>query len=189
MSTDGACSQQTQAAIATGTRGTQCALTLLISTTSQTEQKFPVDDAQAGVPLKTHHATRADGDIAGKPGCHCCSCCPPTGDERSFSADSKKIQFGGKLYSCLSCQESNHRATHWEVSTIQTPYSCTVCRKSYRQKRSLDMHVKVHNGERCHVCGICQKSFTGKSKLVAHERLHSGITALTRPMHRKCNSL
>ncbi|XP_077537723.1 uncharacterized protein LOC144149881 isoform X2 [Haemaphysalis longicornis] len=41
MSTDGACSQQTQAAIATGTRGTQCALTLLISTTSQTEQEFP----------------------------------------------------------------------------------------------------------------------------------------------------
>ncbi|XP_077545884.1 uncharacterized protein LOC144158704 isoform X3 [Haemaphysalis longicornis] len=41
MSTDAACSQQTQTAIATGTRGTQCALTLLISTTSQTEQEFP----------------------------------------------------------------------------------------------------------------------------------------------------
>ncbi|XP_077545688.1 uncharacterized protein LOC144158581 isoform X3 [Haemaphysalis longicornis] len=41
MSTDGACSQQTQAAVATGTRGTQCAPRLLISITSQTEQEFP----------------------------------------------------------------------------------------------------------------------------------------------------
>ncbi|XP_077545685.1 uncharacterized protein LOC144158581 isoform X1 [Haemaphysalis longicornis] len=174
MSTDGACSQQTQAAVATGTRGTQCAPRLLISITSQTEQEFPVDDAQAGAPLKTHHATRAGGDIPGKPGCRTCSCRPPTGNERSFSTDSKKIQFGGILYSCLTCQQSNHQATKGNICTIQTPYSCTVCQKSYRHKRCLDMHMKVCNGERCHACGLCQKSFTRKSYLVAHERVHSG---------------
>ncbi|XP_077545508.1 uncharacterized protein LOC144158480 isoform X3 [Haemaphysalis longicornis] len=37
------CSQQTQATVTTSVRGTQCAPPLLISASSQTEKKFPVD--------------------------------------------------------------------------------------------------------------------------------------------------
>ncbi|XP_077557187.1 uncharacterized protein LOC144172301 [Haemaphysalis longicornis] len=37
------CSRQTQATVATGTTGTQCALGLLISSSCQTPEEFPVD--------------------------------------------------------------------------------------------------------------------------------------------------
>ncbi|XP_077545069.1 uncharacterized protein LOC144158231 isoform X4 [Haemaphysalis longicornis] len=148
MSADGACcqnvscSQQTQATIATSPIGTQCVLTVLISRSSQTEGEFPVleeDDAQAGAAVEKHRASRAGADLAGKP--HCiCSCRPHPGNK------SMKIQFREELYSCPSCQQSNHQAPHGRVGTTTSPYICTVCQKAYREKRSLDIHMRMHNG-------------------------------------------
>lgn len=68
-------SQKTQTSIATGTKGTQCGLTLLRSTSSQTDEEFSVwdvDKAQAGVPAEVP----ASGDAAdlAEAGTQTCSC-------------------------------------------------------------------------------------------------------------------
>ncbi|XP_077540830.1 uncharacterized protein LOC144153060 isoform X3 [Haemaphysalis longicornis] len=86
------CSRQTQATIATSAIGTQCALTLLISASSQTEQELPVDDAEAGAPLDKHRASRGGADLAGKPGGRTCLCRPHPCNERSSSSPMNRSQ-------------------------------------------------------------------------------------------------
>ncbi|XP_077545100.1 uncharacterized protein LOC144158240 isoform X5 [Haemaphysalis longicornis] len=78
-SQDVSCSQQTQAAIATSAMGTQCALTLLINGSSQTEQELSVLEVnytQVGDSggLDRFATSRDDADISAEPSRHTCSC-------------------------------------------------------------------------------------------------------------------
>ncbi|XP_077545262.1 uncharacterized protein LOC144158313 isoform X3 [Haemaphysalis longicornis] len=92
------CSHQTQATIATSPIGTQCALRVLISRSSQTEGEFPVleeDDAQAGAAVEKHRASRAGADFAGKP--HCICPCRPHPGNKSLHRTSLHPSMAGGL--------------------------------------------------------------------------------------------
>ncbi|XP_077545261.1 uncharacterized protein LOC144158313 isoform X2 [Haemaphysalis longicornis] len=111
------CSHQTQATIATSPIGTQCALRVLISRSSQTEGEFPVleeDDAQAGAAVEKHRASRAGADFAGKP--HCiCPCRPHPGNKRETTQAGMGVKMAKgcchKTCSCHQCRLKFHFVT------------------------------------------------------------------------------
>lgn len=169
-------SQTTQTAIATSATGTQCGLMLLVSTSSQTEAKFPVrevDNAKAGAWVKfspspdvAHIVAEAQvGTCFGAP--HSCK----TG---SFCNASKEILSGQKLHFGPSSQEHTHQTTEVMECGSKMPYVCTVCKKAFGKNRNLNVHMRVHTSEKPYVCRTCDKSFTQRHSLVTHERLHSG---------------
>ncbi|XP_035715940.1 zinc finger protein 879-like isoform X1 [Folsomia candida] len=55
-------------------------------------------------------------------------------------------------------------------------YPCTLCKKEFTQKPSLDTHIATHTTEKRFKCATCGKSFTQKHSLQIHEvctSLHS----------------
>lgn len=57
---------------------------------------------------------------------------------------------------------------------LKHQYLCDMCGKEFRHKQKLNLHYRVHTGNKPFTCGFCDKSFTKKDYLKAHERIHTG---------------
>lgn len=55
-----------------------------------------------------------------------------------------------------------------------TPFTCHLCGKSFKWKANLNLHLKVHNGERVK-CDKCGREFARRGDLVRHRRSHEGL--------------
>ena len=52
--------------------------------------------------------------------------------------------------------------------------SCGVCKKNFKRKYYLDVHKRIHTGEKPFKCDVCDKSFTQKHHLTRHMLVHTG---------------
>ena len=52
--------------------------------------------------------------------------------------------------------------------------NCYVCKKSFKPKSSLNVHRKIHSGEKPYKFDSCDKIFDSKSKFTRHILVHSG---------------
>ena len=50
---------------------------------------------------------------------------------------------------------------------------CDICNVKFSSHESLNMHKRVHTGEKSYNCPVCQKSFTQSGTLVRHKRIHN----------------
>ncbi|XP_077288851.1 uncharacterized protein LOC143913121 [Arctopsyche grandis] len=64
--------------------------------------------------------------------------------------------------------------TNMRSCTVEKPYKCDICLKSFDQKYPLIVHMRSHTGEKPYKCNICSKSFAAKSSLGVHMKLHMG---------------
>ncbi|XP_040276750.1 gastrula zinc finger protein XlCGF67.1-like [Bufo bufo] len=81
---------------------------------------------------------------------------------------------GEKMYSCSECRkcfrQKSNLITHERIHTGEKPYSCSECGKCYTVKSNLIIHERSHTGEKPYSCSECGKCFTVKSILVKHQR-------------------
>ncbi|KAJ8247661.1 hypothetical protein GJAV_G00248810 [Gymnothorax javanicus] len=95
----------------------------------------------------------------------------------TFSAPQRKFSERKRRFICQSCGKAFCRATeleiHQRVHTGERPFGCSQCGKRFSQACNLKTHMSVHTGEKPFRCVVCAKNFTRLSHLKRHQSLHS----------------
>ncbi|XP_073337755.1 uncharacterized protein [Pagrus major] len=75
-----------------------------------------------------------------------------------------------------SYNETLNSPTHLvsEGGAAERPFSCSQCAKTFRRKKNLQEHLRIHTGEKPYGCSVCMKYFSCSGSLRKHLRIHTG---------------
>ncbi|CAM4680488.1 uncharacterized protein [Lepidochelys kempii] len=83
---------------------------------------------------------------------------------------------------CSECGKSFTRQEylqiHLKIHRGERPYKCNKCKKSFRHKTSLVLHrYTVHKSERPHKCPDCSQLFILRERFIQHQRIHNEVAS------------
>ncbi|EFX75768.1 hypothetical protein DAPPUDRAFT_9525, partial [Daphnia pulex] len=50
---------------------------------------------------------------------------------------------------------------------------CSICTKGFKDKYSVNVHIRTHTGEKPFSCPLCGKNFRQKAHLAKHQQTHT----------------
>ncbi|XP_071995834.1 LOW QUALITY PROTEIN: uncharacterized protein [Engystomops pustulosus] len=84
-----------------------------------------------------------------------------------------QVQSSGPSQSLL--QDKTHRTGERRRGpNLPKPYPCPECDKCFNSKSSLNVHKKIHTGDRPYSCSECEKGLLSKAECIRHQRTHTG---------------
>ncbi|XP_053153433.1 zinc finger protein 135-like isoform X2 [Hemicordylus capensis] len=95
---------------------------------------------------------------------------------KSQKEDGKCMKTGAKQRPGKKLVPSGEGAMHevqQDSKTCETRYICSECGRSFKGRRGLVIHLRIHPHSKPHICSECGKSFDQKQKLISHQKIHT----------------